>query len=97
VDEAEAVGESGNKKHAVLEVDFDWTTVPWVAEPDETSYYQALRSRPPAHPDVERPLRTLAWWRHNDRLRFGGKKKSLRPHMHDDCRSNLLALADVMD
>lgn len=51
------------------QTDPSWTNAPYVQEPGETEYYQALQGDLAANPKEERTLRILAWWRRNSAFR----------------------------
>jgi hypothetical protein len=80
------------------EVDPAWIAAPYVEEPTEEEYYEALESGLAVEPEQQRALRVLAWWRRNDAYRDVS-------HMHPGttvtltaaCRRNLEALVDLLD
>ena len=60
----------------------EWDSAPFVAEPDEASYYNAIAKSDANDADRHRNLRHLAWWRHNDPFR--GDQGDVSPAVSED-------------
>lgn len=69
--------------------------IPFVMEPDENSYYQAIDNGLAVSSKQKRHIRMLAWWRHNDPWR--GNMQGRAPGFSAAGRANLEALMQLLD
>ena len=67
--DAEKVGAVDLWREERRQGDPAWTAAPYVQEPVEEQYYEALESGLAVDLDQQRALRILAWWRRNDAYR----------------------------
>ena len=59
----------------------EWELAPFVAEPDEAAYYDAIAKCETTDGNYMRSLRILTWWSHNDRYR---NEKDDEPNPNSD-------------
>lgn len=97
LEKARELGLSPPSGHARQAVDPEWTAAPWVREPSEAEYYDALARGLAVTSDQERSLRILAWWRSNDPERGVVPHRSGGSAPANRREENLRALAALID
>ncbi len=67
-------------------VDSEWESAPFVAEPDEAAYYDAIAKSVSTDGNYMRTLRILTWWSRNDRYRTidAGTEEDAKPGADSD-------------
>ncbi|MCS7224663.1 MAG: tetratricopeptide repeat protein [Armatimonadetes bacterium] len=76
----------------------DWLNAPYVQEPSEDAYYQALSEQVAETLDEEKFLRVLALWKRNDSMRdlTGSGSVEMQP-LSDQAKQNLETLVSLLD
>ncbi|OAI41840.1 hypothetical protein AYO41_05160 [Verrucomicrobia bacterium SCGC AG-212-E04] len=68
--------EIGELPFAPDPIDPEWESAPFVSEPDEAAYYDAIAKSESTDGNYMRTLRILTWWSRNDRYRVGDDAES---------------------
>lgn len=77
--------------------DPEWKAAPYVEEPSEEEFYQAIEKNLAQNADQEQTLRIFAWWRRNDAFRdhLGSSSENEAP-LSEAGRKNLEALVPLL-
>lgn len=96
--EAMVVGIVDKENDTACQVDPSWVAAKRLQEPTEEEYYEAIRKGLARDANEERFLRTLAWWRSNDKFRQGVPREADNVRsVSEEWKMNLRAIVNLLN